>query len=38
MVDANISDDDTLADEVHINLNMFGPLMLDEVDVDVDCT
>jgi hypothetical protein len=34
--DANISDDDELANEVKINLNMFGALMLDGVGGEVD--
>jgi hypothetical protein len=37
MEDMNISDGDTLADEVKINLNMFGALMLDGVGGEVDC-
>jgi hypothetical protein len=36
--DANISDCDTLTDEVKINLNMLGVLMLDEVVGEVDRT
>jgi hypothetical protein len=34
--DANISDNGTLTDEVEINLNMLGALMLDKVGVEVD--
>jgi hypothetical protein len=36
--DANISDCDTLMDEVKINLNMLGVLLLDEVVGEVDRT
>jgi hypothetical protein len=34
--DANISDDNALADEVEINLNILGALMLDGVGGEVD--
>jgi hypothetical protein len=34
--DANISIGNTLTDEVEINLNMLGALMLDKVGVEVD--
>jgi hypothetical protein len=36
MEDTNVPDDNILADEVEINLNMFGALMLDEVGGEVD--
>jgi hypothetical protein len=32
----NISNDNTPADKVEINLNMFGALMLDKVGPEVD--
>jgi hypothetical protein len=35
--DMNISDGDTLANEVEINLNMLRALMLDGVGGEVDC-
>jgi hypothetical protein len=38
MVDMNISNGNTLANEEQINLNMLGSLMLDEVGEEVDCT
>jgi hypothetical protein len=34
--DSNISDGNALVDEVEINLNMLGALMLDGVDGEVD--
>jgi hypothetical protein len=36
MEDTNVPDDNILADEVEINLNMLGALMLDEVGGEVD--
>jgi hypothetical protein len=36
--DANISDDDMLADEVEVNFNMLGALMLDGFGGEVDRT
>jgi hypothetical protein len=36
--DANISDDDMLADEVDVNFNMLGALMLDGFGGEVDRT
>jgi hypothetical protein len=35
--DMNISDGDTLANEVEINLNMLRALMLDGIGGEVDC-
>jgi hypothetical protein len=36
--DTNVSDGNVLTDEVEINFNMLGALVLDEVDGDVDGT
>jgi hypothetical protein len=36
--DANISDDDMLVDEVDVNFNMLGALMLDGFGGEVDRT
>jgi hypothetical protein len=37
MEDTNISDGNTLANEVEINLNMLGTLIMDEIGRGVDC-
>jgi hypothetical protein len=36
--DTNVSDGNVLTDEVEIDFNMLGALVLDEVDGDVDGT
>jgi hypothetical protein len=36
MKDENVSDSNTLINEVEINLNMLGVLMLDEVGGEID--
>jgi hypothetical protein len=38
MEDTHISNGDTLTDEVEVDLNMLGALMLDGVGGEVDCT
>jgi hypothetical protein len=38
MEDINVPDDNTLADKLDINLNMFGALVLDRVGGEVDST
>jgi hypothetical protein len=37
MEDMHISNGDTLTDEMEVNLNMLGALMLDGVSEEVDC-